>query len=130
MRLARVRRATIAMAAIVALVTLPSGIACRQEPEQVRLRRLRSLYVAKAARHAELEHEFEQLSNYQDFSKAHLSAFRGGKLVHLLNPQLPELVPKYIELAKYHGSLKEKYERAAANPWLTVIPDAPRPAVP
>ena len=54
---------------------------------------------------------------------------RGGQSICVPVGQRPELVPKYIGLAKYHRALKEKYEHAALDPRLPVEPD-PAPPVP
>ncbi len=37
------------------------------------------------------------------------------------------LAQKNAKLASYHAALRQKYERAASYPWLTVEPDPPRP---
>jgi hypothetical protein len=41
---------------------------------------------------------------------------------HLAIPEVP-YGPRY----DYHAALKQKYERAARNPWLPVEPDPPEP---
>ena len=134
MRLSRVwftlRRLRVAVAVTIVLAAFAAGIVWLRNPQQVRLRRLRMAYIAKAEHHAELERNFTQLSKYQDFFKSHATVVRGGRLGHMLNPQLPELVPGYVELAKYHGSLKEKYEHDADHPRLPVALDPPEPPVP
>jgi hypothetical protein len=48
----------------------------------------------------------------------------------VLIAQRPELIPKYLELAKYHGALRRKYEDAEWNPRLPVDPDPPEPPEP
>lgn len=134
MRLPRVRFTvrlmTIGAAVTVALVVFAVGIVWLRNPFQVSLGRLHTIYIDKATHHAELEQKFERLTRYQDFNKSHGSMIQGGHYTHILNPQLPELVPKYLELVKYHGSLREKYERAALNPRLPVAPDPPSPPEP
>jgi hypothetical protein len=120
----------VAVVVTAALTASASALVWWESPRQVRLRRLGSAYEAKAGHHAGLEREFARLSEYQDFSKAHGAAFREGHLVHFPSEQLPALVPKCLELAKYHRSLREKYERAAWNPGLPVTPDPPEPPIP
>jgi hypothetical protein len=33
-----------------------------------------------------------------------------------------------VKLAEYHARLIPKYDRAAAHPWLSIVPDPPEPA--
>jgi hypothetical protein len=40
------------------------------------------------------------------------------------------LASRYWHLHTYHRQLKGKYERAAARPWLPVVPDPPPPPEP
>ncbi len=94
---------------------------------QARLRALVNDYSAKTARHAELEREFARLAKFSDTDRG--IVIRGGQSICVPVGQRPELVPKYIGLAKYHRALKEKYEHAALDPRLPVEPD-PAPPVP
>jgi hypothetical protein len=47
-----------------------------------------------------------------------------------VDPATARLAEQYGRLYDYHRRLKEKYERAAARPWLPVAPDPPSPPVP
>jgi hypothetical protein len=40
---------------------------------------------------------------------------------------LQKRVHELTALATYHAKMRDKYERAAAYPWLSVAPDPPRP---
>jgi hypothetical protein len=121
----KIGSALLAVAVTAALLPLAAGVVWLQSPDQVRLRALISTYEVKAVHHAERARKFERLSKYSDDS--HGIAIRGGQLIHIPNGQDPELVSKYLELAKYHGALREKYENAAWNPRLLVEPDPPPP---
>jgi hypothetical protein len=46
------------------------------------------------------------------------------------DPENPRRVQQYKRLYDHHRRLKEKYERAAACPWLPVAPDPPSPPGP
>jgi hypothetical protein len=46
-----------------------------------------------------------------------------AKLADALRKRVHELT----ELASYHAKMQDKYERAAAYPWLSVAPDQPKP---
>ena len=46
-----------------------------------------------------------------------------AKFVDALRKRVQELT----ELATYHAKMHDKYERAAAYPWLSVAPDPPKP---
>jgi hypothetical protein len=106
-------------------LTLAAGVFWLLSPEQVRLGSLINAYNAKAKHHAETEREFARLSEYSNQDR--VIAIRGGHRVHLPMGQDPELVPEYVELAKYHGVLRRKYEGAAWHPRLPVEPDPPAP---
>jgi hypothetical protein len=107
------------------LLVLVTVVTWFLSPEPVRLRSLINVYSAKAERHAELEDEFSHLSEYSD--RSHGSTIRGGELVHFPLRQRPELIPKYLELARYHGALRQKYQDAAMHPSKPVEPDPPPP---
>ncbi len=129
MRLPRVRftvRRTIGAATLaVFLLALAAGVAWLLSPVKVRLRSLTNAYNVKAEHHAVLEREFSRLSEFAD--RSHAIVNRGGRPIHVPIGQRPELIPKYLELAKYHGALRRKYESAAWNPSLPVEPDPPPP---
>ncbi len=65
-----------------------------------------------------------------DFHKGHTTKMVNGTVFHGAIAQRPELVPRYHELAQFHESLRQKYERAAAHPTFPVDPDPPEPPVP
>jgi hypothetical protein len=44
-----------------------------------------------------------------------------------ISPDDLDQPPRILELSEYYRDLAEKYERAAARPWLTVAPDPPEP---
>jgi hypothetical protein len=115
----------IAVAVTVPLLLLAAGVVWLLSPEQVRLRSLINAYDAKARHHAGLEREFARLS--ESSNSSHGIAIRDGRLVHIPIGQRPDLIPKYLELAKYHGALKRKYENAAWHPSLPVEPDPSPP---
>jgi hypothetical protein len=121
------RRISVAVAATVLLLLLPPviGLAWLLSPGQIRVRALINAYHAKAKHHAELERKYSRLSEYSDIS--HGIAIRGGRSVHIPVGQRPELIPRYLELAKYHGTLRRKYEDAEWHPRLPVEPDPPAP---
>ena len=123
-----VRRLTIAVAVIVTVLPLAAGTIWVLSPEQVRLRGYGRAYQARGAHHAELEYEYARLSKLSDTN--HGIALCGGKPVHVPIGQDPALVPKYDELARYHSTLREKYESAAWHPRLPVEPDPPEPPLP
>lgn len=118
------------VAAGVTLLALGAGIVWLRNPHRVRLAKLRSEYSSKAEFHGALERDFARLTEVQAFSKAHGTSIREGRTVHFLVAQRPELVPRYLKLSRYHGSLKQKYWRAASYPWLPVSPDPPAPLEP
>jgi hypothetical protein len=101
------------------------GLVWFLSPEQVRVRAVIDAYRAKAEHHAEMERKFSRLAEYSDSS--HGVAIRSGRLVHLPIAQRPELVPRYLALAKYHRELRRKYEDAAWHPRRPVVPDPPEP---
>ncbi len=105
------------------VLALAAGVAWFLSPEQIRLRALSDAYKAKAEHHAELEAKFSRLSEYSDTS--HGTTASGGQRVHFPIRQRPELIPKYVGLAKYHEAPRRKYENAAWHPWLPVEPDPP-----
>jgi hypothetical protein len=126
-----VRRMMVGAAVATTLVAYVIGLLWRLSPEQVRLRDLANVYIAKAEHHAELERKFERLCESRDIYKSgHMTARRGGQIVHVPFPQRPELAREYRGLAAYHGSLKEKYRRAATSPQLPVAPDPLEPPEP
>lgn len=129
MRLPRLRftvRRTVGAATLaVFLLALAAGVAWFLSPEQVRLRSAINGFNAKAEHHAVLEREFSRLSEFAD--RSHAIVNRGGRPVHVPIGQRPELIPKYLELAKYHGVLRRKYESAAWHPGLPVEPDPSPP---
>jgi hypothetical protein len=116
-----VRRTVGALALAAFLLVLVTVVTWFLSPEQVRLRSLINAYRANAERHAELEDRFSHLSEYSE--RSHGSTTRGGQLVHFPLRQRPELIPKYLELARYHGALRQKYEDAAMRPRFPVEPD-------
>jgi hypothetical protein len=79
------------IAAAVAALVLPlvAGVAWLLSPEQLRLRSLINAYIAMAKHHEELEDKFRGLSQFQEFSKAHGSVRRDGRLVHIPVGQRP-----------------------------------------
>src|SRR5438552_9115564 len=93
-----VRRMMIAGSLTALLLPPVLGLVWFLSPEQIRVRAMIDAYRAKAEHHAELERQFSRLSEYSDSS--HGVAIRGGRLVHLPIAQRPELVSKYLELAK------------------------------
>lgn len=120
---------TAGVAALAAfLLALTAGVAWFMSPEQVRLRSLINAYNAKAEHHSLLEREFSRLSEFSD--RSHAIANRGGHRIHVPAGQRPDLIPKYVEPAKYHGALRRKYESAAWHPSLPVEPDPPPPPGP
>jgi hypothetical protein len=118
----------IAVAVTVILLPVAAGTVWLKLTEQVERRALIRDYQAKAVHHAELESKFARLSEYSD--KGHMLATRGGQRVHIPIVQRDELIPKYQELAKYHGALRQKYEYARWHPWLPLEPDPPPPEPP
>ena len=42
----------------------------------------------------------------------------------------PRTTSAYNQLVEHYSALQEKYQQAAARPWLPVAPDAPEPAWP
>jgi len=123
-----VRRTVGAATLAVFLLAFAAGVAWFLSPEQVRLRSLINTYNAKAEHHAALECKFSGLSKFSD--RSHAIVNRGGRPFHVPIGQRPELIPKYLELAKYHGALRRKYESAAWHPSLPVEPDPPPPPEP
>jgi hypothetical protein len=122
-------RRTVSVATLaVPLLALVAGVAWFLSPEQVRLRSLINAYHAKAEHHAALEREFSRLSEFSD--RSHAIVGPGGQHLHVPIGQPPELIPKYLELAKYHGALRRKYQDAAWHPSLPVEPDPPPPPQP
>ena len=125
MRLPRLRlkvRGTVGAAALaVFLLALAAGVAWFLSPEKVRLQSVINGYNAKAEHHAVLEREFSRLSEFAD--RSHAIVNRRGRPVHVPIGQRSELIPKYLELAKYHGALRRKYESAAWHPSLPAEPD-------
>src|SRR5262245_34428060 len=115
------------IAGLLVALLLPSalGLVWFLSPEQIRVRVQIDAYRAKSERHAELERDFSRLSEYSDDS--HGVAIRGGRLVHEPIAQRPEVVRTYLELAKYHGALRRKYEEAASHPRVPVAADPPKP---
>ncbi len=93
--------------------------------QQARLRALISDYNAKAAHHAELEGQCARLAQFSDTDRG--IVIRDGQRICVPVGRRPELVPKYLELAKYHRALKEKYERATLHPRLPIEPDQTPP---
>jgi hypothetical protein len=120
-----VRTMMVAAALAVFLLALAAGVVWSLSPEQVRLRSVINGYNAKAEHHAVLERELSRLSEFAD--RSHAIVNRGGRPIHVPIGQRPELIPKYLELAKYHGALRQKYESAAWHPSLPVEPDPPPP---
>jgi hypothetical protein len=125
-----VRRTILAAAVMVAMAALTAGVNWLRNPERVRLARLRVDYLSRSEHHADLGREFARLAKYQAFSKAHGTTISDGQVVHIPISQRPELVPRYLELSKYHGSLKTKYAGAASQPRIPVAPDPPAPPEP
>jgi hypothetical protein len=123
-----VRRLMIAVAVTVTVLPLAAGTVWVLSPEQVRLRALISAYEAKAAHHAELQHAYARMSEFS--ASSHGIAIREGQLIHIPNGQDAALVPNYVELARYHRALRDKYESAAWRPRLPVEPDPPEPPLP
>jgi hypothetical protein len=113
----------IAVLALVATVT----VVLLRPADQKTPGELRSTYLAKARRHAELEAEFLRESQSMGYTTVET---KDGALLHYPLAQDPKLVPLYQELAEYNRMLKEKYERAAANPAAPIPPDPPAPPEP
>jgi len=116
------------MAALVVAGTLLPVVAVIVWPlnsQQARLRALISDYNAKAAHHAGLEGECARLAQFSNTDRG--IVIRDGQSVCVPVAQRPELVPKYLQLAKYHRALKEKYEHAALHPRRPIEPDPTPP---
>jgi hypothetical protein len=127
MRLPRMTTRLWMLVVVAAILFLPLflAIAWFLSPEQVRLRALIDDYNVRAEHHAALEREASRLSEISETS--HAIVMRHGHATHAPVAQRPELVPRYLELAKYYGALRRKYEEAALHPRLPVEPDPPQP---
>jgi hypothetical protein len=89
----------VAVAVSVLLLPPVLGLVWLLSHEQIRARAQISGYHTKAEHHAELEQEFSWLAVYSDSS--HAIGIRGDQRVDIPIRQRPELIPKYLELAKY-----------------------------
>jgi hypothetical protein len=75
----------------------------------------------------ELAHKYEEKSNGEGFNAffvLHSSSFS-----HRMETN-DEISRAYEKSSNYYNTLKQKYERAAAQPWLPFRPDPPPPAWP
>jgi hypothetical protein len=125
-----VRGLLIAVMIVAAIILVGVAVEAFRPTAPRQLRLTAEEYCAQAEKHADLERKYADLTVYADFRHAHGTSIQGGKFIHLKAGQIPELVPKYRALTEYHRVLKEKYDRAAANPRKPVEPDPPEPPVP
>jgi tetratricopeptide (TPR) repeat protein len=129
---------------MVAIAALALVLGC--SIEAVRLKRWRDAALERAEMHAQLEHVNRDLERSAlEMVKMHegiadrdpaLSRRRGQlvrKWAEYVRQQKAkaaeerEEAAKYAEAAAYHAALREKYRRAAAQPWRAVEADPPPP---
>jgi len=81
----------------------------------VQMRRLRLSYQAQAARHSALERSSRRIASYAAGLRNVGLEPRGDGGAAL------------GRRAAYHAAMRQKYERAARYPWLSIAPDPPPP---
>jgi hypothetical protein len=75
----------------------------------------------------ELAHKYEGKSNGEGFNA--FFVLHNSSFSHRIETN-HEISRAYEKSSDYYAALKQKYDRAAARPWLPVRPDPPPPAWP
>ncbi len=106
MRVPRIRPSIRLLMILVAMAALFLGGA--------HLRHLKGVYRQRAVRHAQLEVSSRRIAKY------------AGALARI-GAERPGAASSTSRRADYHAAMRQKYEDAAAHPWLSVDPDPPAP---